>query len=437
MALGTIWPSFFSSMRATTFRCRWLVFVMLITEAVLFPAPIRSQLTDEHAISIAPSLQEIYFAINTTKHDKRVTWESMSTSDFTCRPGYFVGLRYSDPPVDEMFVPSHRRSASGSKFSRVPPVFDSRQTWPDLVGESANQGMCGLCWAIAWAGVMSDRFAIGYQGNYSVGDLSPQDLQTCAQNSPSCATSPAQLEITRHILNVGIGKSSCFIFNGVLGRNCQLECHDGERPIRCKFVASARPCAQTCFRYRAASISQLGLTASDSFDRCWQIMQEIQKNGPVVASMNVYIDFLIYKTGLKRVQVSYKFCMLLVHEKLVPHYFAGVYSKTQERQRFLGKHSVKIIGWGSERGEPYWLIQNSWGALHGEAGLARIRRGTNECGIESEVFAPIPNFADLSDFEYSHKLVLYLESLRLNASNTSAANSTRSPDDVQSSAFNR
>jgi hypothetical protein len=82
----------------------------------------------------------------------------------------------------------------------------------------------------------------------------------------------------------------------------------------------------------------------------------------------------------------------------------------------LGKHSVKIIGWGSEHGEPYWLIQNSWGELHGEAGLARIRRGTNECGIESEVLAPIPNTLDIIDFEFSLKLKIYLESARINAS---------------------
>ena len=99
----------------------------------------------------------------------------------------------------------------------------------------------------------------------------------------------------------------------------------------------------------------------------------------------------------------------------------------------MGKHSVKIIGWGSEHGELYWLIQNSWGVLHGEAGLARIRRGTNECGIESEVLAPIPNFVDLIDLEHSRKLKLYLWSLQLNTTNTSVANSSRSPEDLHNS----
>lgn len=46
-------------------------------------------------------------------------------------------------------------------------------------------------------------------------------------------------------------------------------------------------------------MSHVGIDASNSFEKCWQIMQEIQKNGPVVASMNVYIDFLIYKAGLR------------------------------------------------------------------------------------------------------------------------------------------
>ena len=215
---------------ASSKRRMWLVFAIFIG-AVLFPAPIFAQDSEEYALAIAPSLQEIYMAINITTNDERVQWQSMPMSDFSCRPGYFVGLRYGDAPLDESFVPSYHRSST-MKFSRVPPAFDSRQTWPEFVGESANQGMCGVCWAIAWAGVLSDRFAIAYPGNYSVGDLSPGDLQACAQSSPTCATSPSLLEITNHILNVGIGRSSCLKFNGLLEKRCRLECDDGARPVR-------------------------------------------------------------------------------------------------------------------------------------------------------------------------------------------------------------
>ena len=160
-------------------------------------------------------------------------------------------------------------------------------------------------------------------------------------------------------------------------------------------------------------------------------MKEIQKNGPVVASMNVYIDFLIYKAGPKH---ALKLLMLTQNLRVLAH-FSGVYSKSQENQRYLGKHSVKIIGWGSEHGEPYWLIQNSWGALHGEAGLARIRRGSNECGIEGEVYAPMPNFIDLIDLEFNDKLKKQLESLQQNVSNTNS--STIQETGNQSSAAHR
>lgn len=56
----------------------------------------------------------------------------------------------------------------------------------------------------------------------------------------------------------------------------------------------------------------------------------------------------------------------------------------------LGLHSVKLIGWGEENGVPYWMLVNSWGSDWGENGTFRIRRGTNECGIEKEVTAGIP-----------------------------------------------
>ena len=43
-----------------------------------------------------------------------------------------------------------------------------------------------------------------------------------------------------------------------------------------------------------------------------------------------------------------------------------------------------LVGWGVDAGTPYWKIQNSWGAGWGEKGTLRIRRGTNECGIETQ-----------------------------------------------------
>ena len=55
-----------------------------------------------------------------------------------------------------------------------------------------------------------------------------------------------------------------------------------------------------------------------------------------------------------------------------------------------GGHAVKIIGWGVEEGVDYWLVANSWNEDWGDKGLFKIKRGNNECGIESRISAGLP-----------------------------------------------
>lgn len=67
-------------------------------------------------------------------------------------------------------------------------------------------------------------------------------------------------------------------------------------------------------------------------------------------------------------------------------YTTGVSSRTLSATGPGGGHAVKVIGWGemsvgsSGVMEKYWLIANSWTT---DWGFFKIRRGTNECGIEA------------------------------------------------------
>jgi len=81
--------------------------------------------------------------------------------------------------------------------------------------------------------------------------------------------------------------------------------------------------------------------------------------GPVEAAFTVYEDFLNYKSG-------------------VYHHVTGSQ---------LGGHAIKILGWGVDNATPYWIVANSWNTDWGNQGFFWIKRGTNECGIESGVVA--------------------------------------------------
>lgn len=99
---------------------------------------------------------------------------------------------------------------------------------------------------------------------------------------------------------------------------------------------------------------------------------DLVKNGPLTVAMEVYDDFMLYKSGIYH------------HTNLAVGF----------NPFHLVNHGVLIVGYGisNETGEKYWIVKNSWGESWGEEGYFRIRRGTNECNIESMAVSakPIP-----------------------------------------------
>ena len=96
-----------------------------------------------------------------------------------------------------------------------------------------------------------------------------------------------------------------------------------------------------------------------------QIRLEISKNGPVQALMRVHSDLFLYGNG--------------------------TYEPTAH-SKFLGYHSVRIVGWGmGRRGNVekyFWRIANSWGEEWGENGYFNM--WTDTCEIEKWVVKTRP-----------------------------------------------
>jgi len=100
-----------------------------------------------------------------------------------------------------------------------------------------------------------------------------------------------------------------------------------------------------------------------------RMQEDLMKNGPLSVSFVVYQSFLtFFKENPK-----------------------GIYTKSQNPGKQLGGHAVRLVGWGEENSQKFWIVANSWGPEWGHDGYFRIERGVDLLAIESRrVTAGIP-----------------------------------------------
>ncbi|KAL3071664.1 hypothetical protein niasHS_016339 [Heterodera schachtii] len=306
-------------------------------------------------------------------------------------------LKFFGTPVDEtveedknennnIHLRSELKAADGEEDKNdLPTEFDAREAWKDcaeIIQSGYAQGDCGSCWAVTAARTLTDRICIarlkkGKKTNSSdprayvsaqfTMDCTP-DTKGCSGGNPFYAWKYYRnltVSGTNHTMNTG-----CKPYKMPTTSNCVFSCRkewlQQQYPNKTKTPKTPGriPLFGTTWEVFLAEATRMpvitGFTQLMAFNREKEMMREIMKNGPIQASHIMY-------TGFSR---------CCEHNEIYEHSANSTLRKNVA-------HSLKVFGWGEEKGVKFWHMANTFGADWGNAGMFRMRRGTDECRIET------------------------------------------------------
>lgn len=233
----------------------------------------------------------------------------------------------------------------------LPESFD----WRDVNGINyvsavRDQGNCGSCYAFSATGMVENRLRVLTNNTLAV-TLSPQDVVSCTLYAQGCDGGFPYLIGGKYAQDFGMTEEEC---DPYLGEDA--------------------PCnrTDTCIRRYVSKYQYIG----GFYGGCnEELMKEaLVTGGPLSVSFEVYDDFSSYTGGIYH------------------HTDTTGLTNTDFNPWEITNHAVLLVGYGADpsTGEKFWSVKNSWGEAWGEQGYFRIRRGTDECSIESLAVEVLP-----------------------------------------------
>uniref|UniRef100_A0A3B4G1Y2 Cathepsin L1-like n=1 Tax=Pundamilia nyererei TaxID=303518 RepID=A0A3B4G1Y2_9CICH len=208
-----------------------------------------------------------------------------------------------------------------------------------LVGPVRNQGLCGSCWAFSSLGALEGQLK---KRTGTLVSLSPQNLVDCSTQDGNlgCRGGYITKAYSYVIRNGGVDSESFY-------------------PYEHKVILDTKTYSNGKCRYsvqgRAGYCSKFSVLPEGDEKMLQKVLASV---GPISVAVNAMLEsFHMYSGGLYNVPSC--------NPKLI-------------------NHAVLLVGYGTDGGQDYWLVKNSWGTAWGEGGYIRLARNKNNlCGIAS------------------------------------------------------
>jgi len=255
------------------------------------------------------------------------------------------------------YMPSDRKSSLGVFRAPVNQTTPDSVDWTQkgAVTPVKNQAQCGSCWSFSTTGGLEGAL---YIKTGKLTSLSEQNILDCDKGGNKCQ-----------------GGSMDQAFDWVKENGLMSEADDG---YKCQDQASSQCKDSTCPTSGAKFIKPGDVTGHTDVDQTQGALEAAVAQQPV--SIAIEADKPVFQ-----------------------HYKSGVLTSDECGSQL--DHGVLAVGYGTDGGQKYWKVKNSWGTSFGEQGYIRLARGSSssggECGIRKG--AVFPTLA--SELQGNHVIV--------------------------------
>jgi len=216
------------------------------------------------------------------------------------------------------------------------------------VNPPKDQGQCGSCWAFSARAAMETAM---YLKSGNLISLSEQLCVDCVNNGTDTCDQGGEMH------------------------DCYME-----------IVQLGADETEAVYPYTAQSLGQCGFDATKAIPTPFTSYKQVVNctQDPVKHTYNCNENDLkaaavttVISVGIDASQQSFQF------------YSSGVYNEPNCFSCDNLDHGVAVVGYGTENGQDYWLVRNSWGADWGLQGYIKMSRNkNNQCGIACDATYP-------------------------------------------------